>query len=433
MRKISLAVLVALVAGGCGFDAPSTSPSAPPTPGAPARIELSATSGTGATGGSATITARVQDAYSATVPGVMVTFSSIGGTLSATSVQTDETGVARSTLTADPGTVKVRAAAGSVTSPETSVTVQPHTEPFVPPPGSPPPLPFDPTLPPPPPPSYSVSIVASPTSVVTGTPTTLTATVTPLAGAPAVTSAIWDCDTSSPATDLGTLTSAQCIYSTAGTYTAKLTVTGGTVTGSATTTVTVTATPPPSYTVSVSASPATIAAGDSTRLTASVTRVNGAPPPNSWTWDCDSSTPPTNSTSAVSTLCQYATSGIFIAKVTVSNGSVTGSATVDVNVTAPAPAGLTVAIDPVTATVGAAATITARVSSAGAVPTNSLTWEWDFDSTATSTFTTTETGPSPHSTTQTYSSTGTKTIKVRVTDPLTARTATGTRVITVSP
>ena len=86
MRKISLAVLVALVAGGCGVDAPSTSPSAPPTPGAPARIELSATSGTGATGGSATITARVQDAYSATVPGVMVTFSSIGGTLSATSV-----------------------------------------------------------------------------------------------------------------------------------------------------------------------------------------------------------------------------------------------------------------------------------------------------------------------------------------------------------
>jgi hypothetical protein len=50
-----------------------------PAHGTPAKIELSATSGVGEHGGTATVTARVLDAYSLLLPDVSVTFSADTG------------------------------------------------------------------------------------------------------------------------------------------------------------------------------------------------------------------------------------------------------------------------------------------------------------------------------------------------------------------
>jgi PKD repeat protein len=184
---------------------------------------------------------------------------------------------------------------------------------------------------------------------------------------------------------------APCTYATAGTFTASVRVTGGTAIGSATTSVTVTAAPVASYTVALAASPATIAAGGSTTLTATITRVNGAPPPTSWSWDCDTNTPSTDFTSAITATCTYPTTGIFIAKVTATNGSITGSATVDVNVTAavaptpvvtvhcaqPVPPALTVNCNVTAtlngATVGSGGIVAANWDFGDQVPTTSLT------------------------------------------------------------
>jgi PKD repeat protein len=87
-------------------------------------------------------------------------------------------------------------------------------------------------------PSYTVTLVASPTAVIVGGSSTLTATVTPQNGAPAATSYAWDCigDGVTIVTN-GTATHS-CTYTTTGTTTSRVTATGGSVTGSASATVT---------------------------------------------------------------------------------------------------------------------------------------------------------------------------------------------------
>ena len=449
MPKVpAVVVFVALAAAGCGVDPPSTTPTALPEHGTPSKVELSATPGIGEHGGTATVTARVLDSYALALPDVDVTFSATAGTFDASTARTNSNGVAASLLTADAGTVKVHAKAAGIDAPEAAVTIQPVNV-FVPPPVQPPPPPLPgPTVPPPPPPaqpSYSVAITP-PASVVAGTPATLTATVTPIGGAPAATSAVWDCDTSTPATDPGTLTSATCTYATAASYTAKLTVTGpgGSPTATATTTVTVTAAPVPSYTVTLAAAPVTISAGNSTTLTATVARVNSAPPPNSWTWDCGTSTPPTNPNGVINTSCTYPTAGIFVAKVTVSGpGVAAASATVDVNVTS-ASNPLVVAITPTPVTpvgsptktlanihVGDSVDFVAEVTSVS-LPA-SLNWEWDDDNNGTFE-TLPKSLPTPTQTRRVAMTVaGTWKFLVRVTDPATGRTTSATSQVTVLP
>jgi PKD repeat protein len=450
MRKVSQAwslvvFVIALLAAGCASDAPTTSPTALPAHGTPSKIELSAMPGTGEHGGTATVTARVLDAYALLLPDVDVTFSADAGTLEAASVTTNANGVATTALTAAPGTVKVHATAGAVQAPEAVVAIQPVNV-FVPPPVVPPPVvpsPPAPPLPPsvPQPPSYTVSIAASPASVTVGTPTTLTATVGLISGASAPTTWAWDCD-GNGTTDAITANTASCTYLAAGTFTAKLTVTGGSVTGSGTKGVTVTAAPVPSYTVALVASPATIAAGGSTTLTATVARVNGASPPTSWEWDCDTSTPPlTDFTSPISATCTYPNAGIFIAKVTVSNGTgVSGAATVDVNVTPAAPPPLLVTVAPTvvapvtlaTIHVGDTVTFTATASSTSPLPV-SVNWEWDDDNNGI--FETVPTaGATPTNTRPVVMLvSGVWKARVRVTDPATGRTASATSQVTVLP
>jgi PKD repeat protein len=341
MRKVPqvwplVVFVIALLTAGCGVDAPATSPTSLPAHGTPARLDLSASPGTGANGGTARLQARVQDAYFTVLPDVPVTFAADAGSLDTATATTDANGVAVVALTAAPGTVKVHASAGTVQAPELAVTIQPVNV-FVPPPPGPPPPP-EPPIPPPavPQPRYTVSLTATPASVTAGTPTTLAATVTPLNNAPAVTAWVWDCDTATASTDFTTANSAPCTYAIPGTFTASVRVTGGTAVGTATTTVTVTAAAVPSYTVTLTATPSTVAAGSPTTLKATVTRVNGAPPPTSFEWDCDTTTPTIDSTAQISTACTYPTPGLVEAKVTVKNssGSITSSATVDVSVTA---------------------------------------------------------------------------------------------------
>ena len=136
-------------------------------------------------------------------------------------------------------------------------------------------------------PSYTVTVAASPTSVVAGGSSNLTATVTANNGAPTTpTGYAWDCtnDSTVDATTAGT----SCAYPSAGTFTAKLTVTGGGATGSGTTTVTVTAAPPPSVSVTLAAAPNTGTATVTTiTFTATATPQNGAGAILSYDWDLD--------------------------------------------------------------------------------------------------------------------------------------------------
>jgi PKD repeat protein len=327
----SLVFVAAIVTASCAGDPPATGPTLLPAHGTPAKIELNATPGIGAHGGQAAVTARVLDAYALLLPDVDVTFSADAGAFDAMTARTNSAGLATSVLKADPGVVKVRATAGGIQAAEAVVSIQPLNVVEPPPPSPPPPPPPPIPQPTPPQPSYGVTMVASPASVVTGAPTTISATVSQNFGAPAVTSWAWDCDTTTSSTDATTANSATCTYATVGTFTANVKVTGGTVVGFATTTVTVTAVPPPpSYTVSLVAAPASIPSGTSSTLIATVTPHDGAPAVTAWTWDCDTSATSTDFTTATTAMCAYPTSGTFTAKVTVTGGTVTGSATTTV-------------------------------------------------------------------------------------------------------
>src|SRR4051812_26312959 len=92
-------ILVALATTACGDVEvrPLTGPTIQLRQGLPARIELTATPGTGATGLTVAVSARVQDDYGATVPSVDVTFTASVGAFSVSPVSTNGDGVARTT------------------------------------------------------------------------------------------------------------------------------------------------------------------------------------------------------------------------------------------------------------------------------------------------------------------------------------------------
>lgn len=338
MLRLSYACVLigALASANCGVDPVPSAPSVTPAHNQPARIELSATPGTGANGGTATITARVQDAYAATLPGVDVAFTVDTGTLSASSAATNEAGVATVKLTADPGTVKVHAAVGSVQAPETPITIQPVNV-FVAGPPSPPPPPEQPVPPSPPPPPpqplYLVSVVAAPTSVVTGAATTLTATVTPFNGAPAVASWAWDCDTTTTSVDFTSPTTASCTYGTAGTFAASVKVTGpgGSPTASATTSVTVTAAPaPPVPDITVNCGTVTRPGSTTCAVSAKLSGVTvAAGRITSVTWDFGDGSPTATGTTTTNTNTHSyvgaATYTVVVTDVVVTGTTATGS------------------------------------------------------------------------------------------------------------
>lgn len=87
-----ISLLVSSLVVGCAYQNPL-----PPTSssvdalqaGVPARLELSASPGMGAEGGTGRITARVLDAFGKTLPQQLVRFTASAGTLSDESVITD--------------------------------------------------------------------------------------------------------------------------------------------------------------------------------------------------------------------------------------------------------------------------------------------------------------------------------------------------------
>jgi large repetitive protein len=107
-----------------------------------------------------------------------------------------------------------------------------------------------PSAPPTPAPAYTVTLTATPSTVVVNTTgVTLAASVNQQFNAPPATSFTWDCGNGVPITNASATQVCPGPYTTIGTATAKVTATGGSVSGSASTGITVTAPPVPAITI----------------------------------------------------------------------------------------------------------------------------------------------------------------------------------------
>jgi len=195
-----LAAAFMLLTVGCAETLPTAPESTiiPPRAGVPARLDLSASPGVGAQGGTGSITARVLDGLAAAVPGVTVTFSASSGTLDAAAAVTDGNGIARTTIAGPTGVVQVAASIGTLES-KTQLAIQPP-----PPPATTPPTPFPtpqppatptptPTPTPAPLPEFSVKLTNNFASVPVGGAIDFVATVTN-PGGETITSYEWDLD-----------------------------------------------------------------------------------------------------------------------------------------------------------------------------------------------------------------------------------------------
>jgi PKD repeat protein len=360
MRYALLAV--ALVAAGCAADIPTSPATAAPAHGTPSHLEVSAVPGVGQNGGQALITARVQDAYAATLDGITVTFSSDSGTLSAGTVTTDDKGVATTQLRASAGGVKVHASAGPATS-DVIVSVQPvAVTPTPNPTPTPTPTP-DPTLP------FALRLTVFPAAAGSVTHFGLT-------GTGGVVRATWTTgDGPSFPTTEGNF---DYVYAQAGTYRASVTAsdaTGRTISDTATVVIPAAPIPIPSYTVTLTASPSTVAQGGSSTLSATVTPVNNAPTVTSWAWDCDGNGT-IDATTATSATCTYPTAGSYTAAVRVTGGTVVGSATATITVSPPPVPVVSVNCGPATRGTATTCVVAATLSGAATNAITSVTWNF---------------------------------------------------------
>jgi len=378
MVRVFVAAL-SIVAASCAGDPPVTTPSPVPARGEPARLELSATPGVGEHGGTARVQARVQDAFGATLPDVAVTFSADAGAFDAATASTDQNGVAVAALTADPGAVKVRAAAGALSPTETTVVIQPRNV------ATPlPPLP-------PPPPEQGPPVVPFTVSIVTNVAPVSNATVFGLSVSAPVAAAAWTFGDGATGSSGGTVVTVSHVYTLTNSYPVTVTATDTRGrTAAASTTVTI---PAAAYTVSLAAAPAAAATGANVVLTATVTPV-GAPAVTAWTWDCDTSTPSTDFTTATTATCVYPLAGTFTARVTVSGGSVTGTATTTVTVTPAVPVIVVHCAQPTPAALTENCNVTATLNGAPVATPNITSVDWDFGDGTPITTTTTSVAPS---------------------------------------
>jgi PKD repeat protein len=167
--------------------------------------------------------------------------------------------------------------------------------------------------------TYTVTLNAAPATVIVGGTSTLTATVTPNNGAPTPTSFAWDCD-GNGTTDATTATNTKvCTYPAVGSFTAKVTATGGTVTGSATTGVTVNL---PTLTASLAASATTVPVGATITFTATVVGLASGETIIAYQWDLDA-TAGYEATTTVNTRTSaaFSVSGLFTAKLLVTTST----------------------------------------------------------------------------------------------------------------
>src|SRR5436190_24391491 len=116
MKLIGVAgILSLLCSAGCAYENP-VEPGGPRVdPSAPSQVTLGVSPGTGTAGGTAIVTARVQNANGAALSNVLVTFTTTRGTVSPAQVVTSSSGAATATLTASD-TADVTAVAGAVSA-----------------------------------------------------------------------------------------------------------------------------------------------------------------------------------------------------------------------------------------------------------------------------------------------------------------------------
>jgi PKD repeat protein len=376
--RIFFAPLVALLAIGCAYhnpDAPSsttTTTTPPVSTTAPFSLTLGAAVGQGAEAGRAVVTAKVQNANGAVLPGVTVGFSTDLGTLSAATALTNAEGNASTTIAAS-GPAKVTATAGSV-----SAQMLVASQPVVPTP-TPPPAP----QPPPTTPLGPLSMTLSTSAVVAGNPNLFTLNVLNASGAYNVT---WDYGDGTTGTGTSSTTAHQ--YGAAGTYRATAILrddAGRSASASVSAVVTAApvvappSAPSPAISVALAASSTTVAAGGSSTITATATSTNGAAAATSYTFDCNNDgTADITGTALTSFLCTFPTAGTTTVKVTATNGTVSGAGTIAITVSPPpAPSyTVTLAASPSSVVVGGSSTLTASVQQLnGAAAPTSYAWD----------------------------------------------------------
>ena len=231
-------------------------------------------------------------------------------------VQTATLNTSHTFVTAGTYTVTVTSSGGSASG---KITISDPPPPPAPPPTTPTPVP-----------AYTVTLTANPSSVIVNTTgVTLTANVTQQNGAPLPTSFAWDCGTGAPPITTANATQV-CPGPYAANATAKVTATGGTVSGSGTTTITVTPPPVPVITVSCTqqaSPPNTLSCVVSATL-------NGSPVPSTSIthvdWDWGDGTPLFQSTINLATHA-YAFIGSY--RISALNVAVTGTTATGTGVT----------------------------------------------------------------------------------------------------
>jgi len=119
-------VFVGVVATiACAPDTPVFPTPPSPAAGAPASLELDASSRVGANAGQATLTVRVLDAYATPVKGASIVLETTSGTVTPSTLATDDNGRGTATLQARAGTVTVTAkVSGTSLTNSTIVAVQ---------------------------------------------------------------------------------------------------------------------------------------------------------------------------------------------------------------------------------------------------------------------------------------------------------------------
>lgn len=410
--------IVALMTVAC-----SDSPTTPtrnvdpgPAPGVPARIELSATPGIGAAGGTAVVVARVQDGRSEAVANASVVFSTDAGSLTAAATTTNGDGIAQVGLTAPAGLAHVTATAGANIAAGVSVVVQPVTQTPSP---SPSPTPPDPTDGGP----LSVTLTAS-----GGTPQNAVSFFASVRNGTAPIQYAWGFGDG--ATLDGFSPTTAHLYSTVGTYAMSITVRDGagrSTSASADVLIAPAAVPTPAYAVSVSAAKTTLLIGETTTLTATVTALFGATPPTSYLWDCTGDGIVDATTATNSTTCTYPTEGVVTSIVSVTNGTTSGrgSATLTIGTPPPASFEVTLAANPTTIEPGQKTTLTATATPKnGATAPTSYAWDCNNDGTI-------EQTTSANTFDCTIATSGTVTAKVTAKNGTT--TGSATKAITVLP
>ena len=210
MKLLGLASLITLLSSaGCAYQ----NPGQPSTPAAvdlsaPSQVTLGVLPGIGAQAGTATLTARVQNANGAGLANVIVTFTTSNGNIAPARVSTGAQGTAIATLAA-ADTAEVTAAAGAITT-HTLVAAP------APPTSTPSPTPNPaPTPTPTPAPTTPPSFLNVSASATTGVPLTFGVSSS-------VTGVIWNWSFGDGASAQTTAFNTSHTYATAGIYTASV-------------------------------------------------------------------------------------------------------------------------------------------------------------------------------------------------------------------